>query len=412
MKPSRRETLKAVAATAGTGFAGCLGSLTGTEQECDTESREVVRETDPRGTFPTYRADAGRSGYVSGTASDRPGELLWRVKTGSPPNEPRVPVVGDGRVYVCAGALYALDQRDGSLAWCAEGESSTPTGPTITSGSVVLTEWYRGGLFSYEAASGSHEWRFRGHDTETPPTVHGDTAYLTADPENQQVAAVDLSSRSVRWRTPVEPTASVPPPLSVTDAGVFVQQGGRLRALDTGDGSELWHTAAGTDVIPAVSDGVVYSRRDSNRLAAWNVADGSVRWTADVLDDPSEVRTVCAAGDGVYASTPDQVLALDADDGALRWRRHRRGIMTALGRLEGHEKHALQECLVTDDRVYLGFSGGLAALDRTDGRVLWDVAFPGGNHGDAVYPGRPGGLAVAGGAVYALTPGTVYAVGA
>lgn len=100
---------------------------------------------------------------------------------------------------------------------------------------------------------------------------------------------------------------------------------------------------------------------------AWNVyalgaADGEERWRYEVEspDDTISYRGELAVADGrVYASTSEETVALDADDGGVAWRSHRAS--NSLPR-------------VVDGRVVVA-GRELVALDTASGSTAWRTSF-------------------------------------
>ena len=97
--------------------------------------------------------------------------------------------------------------------------------------------------------------------------------------------------------------------------------------LDLATGTELDKVNAGGPVerSPAVDGGVAYTGAIGGRVTAWDVATGAIPWRVEL--GPGEVMTPAAAGGTVYVAhgPPDvsaayEAVALDAADGAIRWR--------------------------------------------------------------------------------------------
>ncbi|MDG5761207.1 PQQ-binding-like beta-propeller repeat protein [Natronococcus sp. A-GB1] len=106
--------------------------------------------------------------------------------------------------------------------------------------------------------------------------------------------------------------------LAAVDGTVYLRTGTDVHALEDGDGSVLWAVeglgAAGT---PAVTDDTVYVGGEA--LTALDVTSGEVRWTTDLEGGESTSPTV--ADGTVYLVADGELLAFDAGDGDVEWRR-------------------------------------------------------------------------------------------
>lgn len=169
--------------------------------------------------------------------------------------------------------------------------------------------------------------------TEITPSIDGGVIY--AGSENGTVAAIDISSGDILWRTRVE---------GVITGGV-------------GSG-----------------DGLVMVATESAEVVVLNQADGTVKWrhgvSSEVLSQPQ------TNGDIVVAQTvDDKLVALDVDNGEQRWIYET--TQPALT-LRGSSKPA-----ITAEAVIAGFSNGtLVAVSPEDGVYLWEerVAVPEGEY--------------------------------
>jgi outer membrane assembly lipoprotein YfgL len=154
-------------------------------------------------------------------------------------------------------------------------------------------------------------------------------------------------------------------PKVVGNSATLASSAGRVVALDTRSGAQLWAVEAGS----SVSAGVGFDGRfaalvtRSNELIA--IEDGKISWrsrvSAQVLTSP------LVAGERVFVLAADRSLAAyDAKTGRKLWLTQRpgeplvlrqAGVLTAVG-----------------NTLVVGSAGHLLGVDPLNGNVLWDVA--------------------------------------
>jgi outer membrane protein assembly factor BamB len=180
-------------------------------------------------------------------------------------------------------------------------------------------------------------------------------------------------------------------------AGQFTSQHRTARP-----GAEVWRAETDSSVdYLAVADGVVYAGTGQDAVYALDATTGKrVWWRATSTTDNSQL--VVADGAVVIADpVGGGVLALSAATGQRLWGVTATGSGGVLG-------------LAADgDRVFCGYAaesgttGGVTAFGAATGTLLWTAEF------DQDLDTNGGGLAAAGGAVYATTSdGEIYAYGA
>lgn len=150
---------------------------------------------------------------------------------------------------------------------------------------------------------------------------------------------------------------------------------GALHAVDTGSAEVLWSRSRGrqfdgTKRTPAVADGVVYHATRFGEVVA-RTLEGRYLWSFTADDpvtptgDPDEqlYGTAPTVADGtVFVNRGDGLFAVDAADGAQRWK-----IPVSEG--------GLGAPAVADGRVFYARTGGdgrVVAADAATGEALWD----------------------------------------
>jgi outer membrane protein assembly factor BamB len=352
--PSRRDLLATGAATLAA-LAGCTSEPPGpTDEPPPGESpggsngdRPTVtpRSPDPLEVAGSWRQRGGGPGHAGTTdatgAPDagRPHWHLRRVRSGPA-------VVADGRLF--------------HYAKLGEDRSGTPT-----------------------------KTRTREPDAGTAHPVYG----------APHLVARDAGEGRIQWAAELPSVATGWP--AVGDGVVVATSNGWLRAFDAEGGERRWRhdledrpvgepTVAGDAVVvpqSGVVDGGSGDTVEAPLVRAYDLADGSVRWTAGM---PRRGLSLAVADDAVVVVSHDYdqtgtVLALSLADGSERWRTDVDG-----GFFSGP--------VVADGTAYVADGGSgkgtLAALSVADGSVRWSV--PGGGDsiaadGETVYAaGREG----------------------
>ncbi len=285
------------------------------------------------------------------------GEPLWEAEFG--------PIHATGAPSVVAGTVYLATNnhnRD-SYLWAFAADSgaerfSSPIAaqwdhygaPTVFGGMVYAQGGYYGGLYAFDAESGSERW-FSGlanYDEWSPAVDEAFVyAYLGDDEEGAGLfvlrrqggtlaaALVDLGFEWTGWSMETSP-------LLGAAGAVFVVQGGRLLRFDVTAGRLDWQLAAGFTGQPAYAGGVLYVVADG-ALHAREAVGGALLWewrppAGDALDSHvlvTDAEVVAASANVTYIvdlQTATNVAAFPAG-GQLALAEDRLFIAGARGRL-------------------------------------------------------------------------------
>jgi outer membrane protein assembly factor BamB len=242
------------------------------------------------------------------------GKVLWTRAVGT--GYPIAPAVGQGRVYVVASrTLRALDATTGAVKWTRT-FSYDVTAPTFTDGTVYLAG--AGKILAFNATTGARRWTSQnlGDAIESTPAVQDGIVY----------------------------------------AGL---RSGRLYALKTTDGSQLWSYFAGLDraiyVNPVLANSSVYAVTEGGNVVALNPTTGVLLWSRDGLAS----GPVAAGGGVIYTAGQGSASALDARTGATLW----------TASLPGN---AMGAPVIAGSVLYVStYPGGVAALNAKTGSPLW-----------------------------------------
>jgi outer membrane protein assembly factor BamB len=341
---------------------------------------------DEFGSLKALDLESGRRLWVSPEAEYAGPPLLVGAERGRP-----------ALVLAREDGLVELLDLDGRRvrAWSAletaspaEDQPTLKHGPTVGGGAVWLADdngvvlrlgeplagprslevaWYRAGVeppFDGEAGSGMYY---------TPAEYGGRAVVLDSGGSIYLVDPVNGRAVRVGRREAGGLPVFAPEPVVAGDT-LLLSGGTSLEAVDLRDGRALWSFAAPDGQRPmhppAVEGGAVLwavgsvgDVSDPGTLYAIDLADGAVRWEAE-LGGSYSAGSVMVRGGRVYTSAP--AAAFELASGQELWRADLPGPALGGGVLS-----------VSGDTLYAGWAtddgGGVAAIDLADGAVRWEV---------------------------------------
>jgi outer membrane protein assembly factor BamB len=160
------------------------------------------------------------------------------------------------------------------------------------------------------------------------PVIAGGMAFVVdrdGDDAGTKVRAVDLASGTVVWKKPIGGSYNWAALTFDADRLFVISNAGVLSAFDAATGVKIWAVALPGQYFftapPTASDGVVYVNGSGSggTLYAVSEADGSVLWTASVVNGDASAPTLSATRVFVqFACTFTQ--SFDRSSGNERWR--------------------------------------------------------------------------------------------
>jgi len=213
-------------------------------------------------------------------------------------------------------------------------------------------------------------------DIRATPAVTSETVFLGC---GRTLHAFDLTTGETQWTHRGDYYAAFHSPAVSDDVVLFVGSDGstgHIWSMDVADGSVRWTAQTGAVSPPVTTDGVVYWKSVLNgrpRVHAVDAADGSEVWTFQPDCETSD-RTVltypAVSGDRVYVSiscsedasdvSGSRLYAVDTAEGAAKWTFETRTT-------------ALTAPVVADGRVYVGDGdGNLTAVSADRGESAWE----------------------------------------
>ncbi|MES4905825.1 MULTISPECIES: PQQ-binding-like beta-propeller repeat protein [unclassified Streptomyces] len=364
---------------------------------------------------------------------------LWEFRLRNAPTV--APAVWRGRIVVLAADsdVFGLALRTGKRLWTAQ---VVAAGPAIDVGDdlIMIPEVGPPGFLA--ARSGQLRWQEAKYDAggaggelEQVLGVRDGALWFTVHSRDEgqvrnttSVVAYDVGARRERWRCPLPERFTPKPadpgkrrlvrPLPLGDASVIPEAHGnsgaentdakRFVALRGRDGRRLWtktYDGVALDAVVApLAPGSALVSDGQGGLRALGLADGAVKWTAQLRSEAARFGTIAVHGTRVYvADGMSAVTALDARTGKVVWHSDPRLLVGGL-------VEDVQTSVTPSGRTVLAVnSTEIVAFRATDGAILWrfsDVS------------GAPGGiglgpaklLAFGGGVAIALSHKSVYAL--
>ena len=284
------------------------------------------------------------------------GAVRWRSSTqegGESTNGSSVTLAGS---FLVAGDynVIAFERTTGLLRW-----RFTPTdgyGPGIYLGSVTSDTVYTGSpagrVFAIALESGAPRWSAvigsDGKTTVFEPVADGEAIVATYTtftvPNAGGIVSLDATTGRERWRAPFPAegaslsTAAAGGPLIAGDVVVAVSATGAIYAFDRATGSIRWLLPPEPETRAASSDPtrpdfraltrtgtVLVAASLTGHIVAYDLSTRSRRWSYTSALDGSAAFKITSDAATVYVPYfSGALLALNVEDGTLRWRRENR----------------------------------------------------------------------------------------
>lgn len=270
---------------------------------------------------------------------------------GPEPAEPPM-ALADFKPTATAGLLWSASVGK------AEGYRYTPA----VDGNAVFAASTEGEITRLDVASGKEVWRINAGETISGGVGAGENLVLVGTPKGM-VLAFDQS------------------------------------------GKALWKAQISSEVLsaPKIANGVVVVRSGDSRIFGLSAVDGKRKWVYERATPSLSLRSsagVALADGAAYVGfAGGKMVALKADDGKLLWEA---SVALPKGVTEIERIADITSLPVVDGGIVyaVAFQGRVAAVDRTNGRVLWNRDISSYN-GLSAESGRVF-VTHSGGAVYAL----------
>jgi len=361
--------------------------------------------------WPLHHHDAAHTGYSNGTAPTTLPVQLWNytLELDTSPSTSHSPAVADGFVYVNSETnLSCLDASTGANIWNFPVVNYAYSAPAVVNGRVYVGS-VNGGVYSLDASSGMQVWNYSTGDSfDSSPTVVNDLVYVESS--NGNIYCLNAANGNRVWNFSTSSTASGSSP-AVSGGYVYVgNEGGGVFCLGASNGIVAWNVTVGGAVSsPAVSNGYVYLGSTDGNVYCLNASNGAKVWnytTEYNSNGPSHgyhwgnaVTDPAVAYGYVYVGSSDfDVYCLDASNGKQVWN-------------YTTEAEVYSSPAVAGGCVLAGsYDGNVYCLNATSGSEIW--SYPAGVFSPVNAAGSAGSPAVAGGVIYVVGNGVVYALAA
>ncbi|WP_068397585.1 outer membrane protein assembly factor BamB family protein [Kribbia dieselivorans] len=283
------------------------------------------------------------------------------------------------------------------LAWTYNTKGVFLTGsPVIVDGVVYAATRDENGdgnsaVSAIELSSGRELWTHR-----MPTSVHGSIAVadgkVFASTLRGKLYALDTATGDELWKLAPEDAPEPYNQRAYGYYGVTYAEGkvlwpyqsrhgkgsqGLLSAVDAETGKVVWESpmsgATMADGTPAVSDGKVFvGSQTADRVLAYDLETGKRLWQGQEALGGWQDGIPSAANGRVFIGSNNRIIARDADTGKELWRFQ----SPHPSLVNGGATPAAPA--IDGDIVYMGFpSGAVTALDARTGAVIWDRKLPG-----------------------------------
>lgn len=214
-----------------------------------------------------------------------------------------------------------------------------------------------------------------GNYTEITPVIEDGVIYAAS--VNGEVAAIELSSGNVIWRTRVE---------DVITGGVGAGEGlvmvatesAEVVVLNQADGSEVWRNGVTSEVLsaPQTNGDVIVAQSVDDKLVALDITTGERRWIYETTQPALTLR-----GSSKPAMTSDAVIAgfsngtlvaVSPEDGVYLWEER---VAVPEGEYDIDRVIDVDGDLLVDGGRILAasYQGNLMAFEITSGRIVWGM---------------------------------------
>ena len=282
--------------------------------------------------------------YAVNTAT---GKEKWHFSTGQ--TILGSPVLANGVVYFGSddGNLYAVNPANGAKLWSkhagAGGEAVSVGTPAVVNGVVYATSTNnstRSYVLAVNAQTGAQLWRQQANnELLSSPQVSGGKIYVAATAISQPGQSTTKEShlevfnaangthalQLARAQFATASTQSISPPTLANGSIYTGTLGGNISDVSAGSNTVRWarNVNGEVDASPQLANGTLFvgvnvGTIEGNSIMALNANNGAVRWQRAIKNYAG--ANIVVSGNTVYTGSEDGIVyAIDANTGAIKW---------------------------------------------------------------------------------------------
>jgi outer membrane protein assembly factor BamB len=321
-------------------------------------------DASPKDAWPSSRGSPNMTGRAGSELPAKP-ELLWKVETKE--GIEAGAVIADGVAFIgtVKGTVRALNMSNGEQVWkytnpTTEGDYRPGFAATgIVVGDLFIIGDEEGNVVALNRKDGNKVWAAK---TEGPihsaPSVHQDRVFVGSD--DAKIYCFDLKGNKL-WAAATGERVFCSPAV-VGNAIVTASCDGQARLLSIKDGSEkkaldLQDAVAST---PALDGDRLYVGTMGDSILCLNTKEMTIAWKSQIPNARQFYASPALTESLVIVGSRDRrVVAVDRQNGELKWRFQARGKVDSSPVISGNVAYFGSD----DGRVY--------GVNVADGKEVW-----------------------------------------
>jgi eukaryotic-like serine/threonine-protein kinase len=232
-------------------------------------------------------------------------------------------------------------------------------GPLTAAGGDLIFSGTKGRVYFYDLETGKYDGRFKAkRPIQTGLTVIDSLAYLAIGPNHDKFLCLNLYNQHEVWDRDLKDVTGAP---IIIEDRLYVGSGAdKFFCLDRLNGDIIWQDSAEAKTLagPSADNNMVYFPFEDGSFRGYEARKGDLIFEIN-LKQPLVSKVV--VGDNVYVTGADGGLfAIDRTSGEIIWQKNFPYPFWTSPALD-------------NERLYIGDNGGsLRAIDPTDGDVIWE----------------------------------------
>ena len=227
------------------------------------------------------------------------GDIFWKSRLGNVTDQVvlknQIPVINNGKLYIAAqnpiNTIYALNLKNGSLAWSYKLDSSNNDNPVLYSDNKIFTQ-SGSNLYSFDANTGKllYQKNFEQPITGKPVT-DGENVFIAN--EKNVLYAVSAAKPDILWEFKIDENQNnIKERIVCKDNKVYLAAQGpevsSIYAVDSKTGTQLWKTDFKNDNVDYIveeSDNI-WGYTHKGRLFQLDINNGEIAFEVKLTTNP------------------------------------------------------------------------------------------------------------------------------